>query len=389
MARIRLLYVIDSVAAGGAERSLAALAPHYRDLGVDLTVVTLVDRQGVEQQLLDAGARLLSVASAKGRSGKLRALRALVREERPDLVHTTLFEADILGRTAARLAGTPVVSSLVNTAYGAEHAAEQGIRKSRLRGAQALDAVTARFTRRLHAVSENVAEVMAERLHYPSARIDVVPRGRDPEVLGRRTATRRAAVRADLGVADDEHIVLAVARHEPQKGLDVLVRAITHVRGTEPRTRLLIAGRDGNATADLRATLAACSMEADTVLLGERSDIGDLLSAADVFVLPSYREGMPGAVIEALALEVPVVASDIPQVREVTADRAALLVTPGNVDGFADAIQQCIEDQAAAASRAEDGYVRFTTCFTVQRTAAMMVQFYERALGATGEATTT
>jgi len=199
---LRLLYVIDSLAAGGAERSLAALAPHYRDLGVELTVVVLIDRHGVEDQIVDAGGRIISVASTPGRLRKIARLRSLIREQRPDLVHTTIFEADILGRTGAWLAGTPVVSSLVNAAYGEEHRREQGIRASRMKAAHLTDAVTARFARRMHAVSEHVAEVMADRLHYPASRIDVVPRGRDPEVLGRRTPRRRSAIRESLGVSE-------------------------------------------------------------------------------------------------------------------------------------------------------------------------------------------
>lgn len=378
---LRLLYVIDSLAAGGAERSLAALAPHYRDLGVELTVVVLVDRHGVEEQIVEAGGRILSVASTPGRLLKIARLRSVIKEQRPDLVHTTIFEADILGRTASWLARTPVVSSLVNAAYGDEHGREQGIRTSRMKAAQVTDAVTARFARRMHAVSEHVAEVMADRLHYPRARIDVVPRGRDPAVLGRRTPERRSAIRESLGVNLDDTVVLAVARHEPAKALDELVAAVAIARADVPRARLVIAGRDGNATPAIREAIEHTGMQDSVMLLGDRSDVADLLCGADVFVLPSYREGMPGAVIEALAMEAPVVASDIPQVREVTADRAALLVTPGDVAGFAAAITSCVNDPAASAARVADGYARFTTRFTVQRTAAMMVEFYDKTLG--------
>jgi len=143
----------------------------------------------------------------------------------------------------------------------------------------------------------------------------------------------------------------------------------------------VIAGREGNATSAIRDAIERTGMRDAVMLLGDRSDVADLLCGADVFVLPSYREGMPGAVIEAIAMEVPVVASDIPQVREVTADRAALLVTPGDVEGFAAAITRCVDDLVATAARVTAGYERFTTRFTVQRTAAMMVEFYDNALG--------
>src|SRR5450755_1979215 len=110
--RLRLLYLIDSLAPGGSERSLAALAPHYRDLGVELTVGVLCDRAGVADEIRAADGKVISLAGAAGRARQLSALRALVTERQPDLVHTTLFESDVLGRVAARSAGTPVVSSL-------------------------------------------------------------------------------------------------------------------------------------------------------------------------------------------------------------------------------------------------------------------------------------
>jgi Glycosyltransferase Family 4 len=210
--RLHVLYLIDTLRPGGAERSLAALTPHYRDLGIKLDVATLVDTDGIQEELKAGGAELFSVGPGGGRVGQARRFAGLVRARRPDLVHTTLFESDVIGRVGARAARTPVASSLVNEAYGPEHAAEPGIRESRLRAAQALDALTARATVRMHAVSERVSEIMSRRLMYPRARIDVIPRGRDPLVLGRRTTARRERVRGALGVAPPTIVFLVVVR---------------------------------------------------------------------------------------------------------------------------------------------------------------------------------
>ena len=167
--------MIDTLRPGGAERSLAALAPQYRDLGIALDVAVLVETDGLQDEIRAAGAALFCVGAGR-RLGQVRRFADLVRYRRPDLVHTTLFESDIVGRTGARVAGTRVVSSLVNEALRADHAAEPGIRSSRLRAAQALDALTARATIRMHAVSNRVAEIMSRRLVYPRDRIDVIPR---------------------------------------------------------------------------------------------------------------------------------------------------------------------------------------------------------------------
>jgi len=380
MPPLRILYVIDSLAAGGSERSLAALAGPYRDLGVHLDVAVLWDRPGLRPQLESEGASVISLDPPGNRVRRTTRIAQLVRDRRPDLVHTTLFEADLAGRVGARLAGVPVVTTLAAEAYGPEHLGEHGIRRSRLLAAQSLDALTARLATRLHAVSQQVKTAMGSRLHYPAVRIDVVPRGRDDAALGRRTAARRARARAILQASPEAEIVLAVARQEPQKNLDVLVTAMAEVLKNRRQAQLVIAGRAGNATPQITAAIERHHLESSVQMLGARDDVADLLCAADLFVLPSRREGMPGSVIEAMALEVPVVASDLPQTREVTGD-TALFAPIGEPIALANAIDLSLSDPLAAAERVREARKRFEERFTIQQTSRAMVEFYLRALG--------
>ena len=127
---------------------MAALAPRYRELAVELEVVRLRETpRSVLEDFLEAGATSTSIdLGVLGRPRAAAALTRLIRRCQPDLVHTTLFEADVLGRLAARLAGIPVVSSIVNESYGPEHVSDPGVRLTRLRAAQALDATTAHLT---------------------------------------------------------------------------------------------------------------------------------------------------------------------------------------------------------------------------------------------------
>lgn len=377
---MRLLYAIDSLAAGGAERSLAALATAYPALGIELEVVALAEREGVQEDLLAAGARLTSLEGTGGRWARVARLTELIRDRRPALVHTTLFEADVVGRIAARRAHVPVVSSLVNTAYGPEHLQDPGVRRSRLRAAQLTDAITCRLTARMHAVSTFVADTMSARLRYPRDRVDVIPRGRDPEQLGTRTSERRAAARARLAIDDSTPLVVAVARHEHQKGLDVLLEATPLVAARVPSVRVVVAGREGGQSRDLRDRARGLGIEARVELLGARDDVADLLSAADAFVLPSRREGLPGAVIEAMALEAPIVASHLPQVREVVDESMAVLVTVDESDTLATAIADVLTDRAGARERAVRAHERFLTDFTIDRVAARMADFYRGVL---------
>jgi glycosyltransferase involved in cell wall biosynthesis len=378
---MRILYVINDLGAAGAERSLAAMAPHYADRGMRLDVAFLRHEDGVQADLEAAGARLFSLEGGGGRLGWARRARRLISSLRPDLVHTTLFEADVAGRVGAALAGVPVVSSLVNVHYGADQAAAPGLRRWKVRGAQLLDAATARRVARFHANAGYVADVMARRLGVPRERVEVIPRGRDPGLLGRRDPARRARVRAGLGVPDGTPLLLAVARHEHQKGLDVLLEAMPAVLARAPGARLVVAGREGNQTPLLRATAARSGLDPGAVFLGARDDVADLLCAADLVVIPSRWEGLSNVLIEAMALEAPVVASDLPTLHDAVEDGdTAQLVPVGDAGRLAAAIAAALDDPAAAAARAGRAHRRFLERFTIDRVVDQMRGFYERAL---------
>ncbi|MFV0306223.1 MAG: glycosyltransferase [Desertimonas sp.] len=378
--RIRVLYVIDSLIGGGAEWSLAHMAPAYAEAGIELHVAFLKSRWEVAPPLIDAGATLHPAALDRSRPRQLVRLVGLIRRLRPDVVHTTLWEADVLGRSAAALCRVPVVTTLANSNYSPAQFDNPAVRRWKLRAAQLVDVVTARLASRFHAVSETVADDMAARLRRPRERFDVVPRSRRREVLGESNAARRSATRTRLGLDDAQPLVLGIARHEHQKGLDVLIGAAVLLAPRFPGLSVQIAGREGRETAALRSAIAAAGAEDLVRLLGVRADVADLIVAADVVVVPSRVEGLPGAVLEAMALDRPVVASDIPMVREAIGTHAARLVPVGDPVALAEAIAAVIDaprafdDQVAAARR------RFDTRYSPAAVVAGLRAVYESAI---------
>jgi len=380
---MHVTYVIDSLVEGGAERSLAAMAPFYATAGINLDVVYLKDRPGLQGELENAGASLFCVEGAGGRIGWTQRIARLLQQRQPDLVHTTLFEADVCGRSAAFMARVPAVSSLVNVQYGPEHFGAPQIKSWRLRAAQALDVTTAKKATRLHALTDNVANVMSRRLMVPRDRIDVIPRGRDGQALGSRTSDRSARVRTSLGIGPDRLLVLAASRHEFQKGLDVLLEAWPRVKESIPEARLVVAGREGNLSPRLRALVEELDLSGDVSFLGARRDVPDLMTAADAFALPSRWEGFGSVLLEAMALGTPVVASDLPPVQEVL-DDCGRLVPPGDPLALAGTLIEVLRDRASALDRTRRARERFEDRFAMGRVARQMVDFYERALGARG-----
>lgn len=377
---MHILYLIDSLAPGGAETSLASLASELVVRNVRLDVAYLRERPGVAADLRDAGASLISLAHRHRRTGWVWETRRLIEGLRPDLVHTTLFEADVAGRLAAASVGVPVVSTLANVAYGLEQLSNPDLRPWKLRSAQALDVVTARLASRFHAISRTVAEVMGRRLALDPDRIDVVPRGRDPLRLGRRSEARRQAARRDLGVPPGTSLVVAAARHEHQKGLDVLVQAWPEVRAAVPGAQLVIAGREGNQSPLLDQLISASGRDGDIRLLGARSNVPELLCAADVFVMPSRWEGLGSVLLEAMALEAPIVASDLPSVREVTGSGGATLILPDDRRGLASGVVEALAEPEIAGRRAKEARGRFLEHFTTAQITDGMLEFYGRAL---------
>lgn len=377
---MRVLVVIDSLAVGGAERSLVTVTPHLRSAGVDLHVAYLQPRTTLEQPLIEAGAVLHYAGGSGGRAGNVARLRRVMKEIRPDIVHTTLFESDFAGRVAAKLEGLPIVSSFVSEAYGPEHLNNPEYRRWKVRGAHIADIATARLADAFHAVSASTGDLMRQRLRVPNHTIVVVPRGRDPKTLGVRSPERAARARQSFGVEPGRPLILAAARHFHMKGLDILLRAFPLVLEAVPEATLLIAGREGPATPDLLRLIETGGVGDGVVVMGYRSDVPDLMTAADVFVLPSRAEGSPGVLIEALGLEAPTVASDIPSVREIAGgDPPVAVLSPlESIEDMARGIVNVIEDPGAARAMARAGRQRFLDSYTIEAVARQMKDFYER-----------
>lgn len=375
---MKLMYLIPGIGGGGgAEKSLAAMIPHWTDK-MDVHVVTFSDRNALGAEFEADGARVTNL-EATSRRDLLGQLVELMRGDRPDLVHTTLWEADIIGRLAALRTGTPVSSSLVNVNYGPQQRRGRVRQLPSLVAAQFADATTAQLASGFHALTDHVATTMARRLFVRRSRIQVIPRGRSDEKLGRRTPERRSVARAEFGIGS-EPVVLAAARHERQKGLDTLVGAIPKVLEIVPNARFLIGGRSGRDTAMLHDLAAALGVEGSLDFIGPRDDVPDLMCAADVFCVPSRWEGFGSILVEAMALEVPTVATDIGAIRDVARSADWLsLFEPEQPHRLAATIVATLSDPVSASARAGRGRQLFEKTHTASAVASSMMDFFELA----------
>jgi glycosyltransferase involved in cell wall biosynthesis len=375
---MRVLHVINRYSSAGAETSLRELIGATQGRVIDHAVAVLdpAGNRFDDLHALDVPQHV--PASRRGAVDGIGHVRRAIAAVRPDLVHTTLFDANTAGRIAARIARVPVLTSLVNTPYVPAALTDRGVSARKHRVVRGVDRLLSRHaTTHFHAITEAVAAEYQRDFGLPAERITVVPRGRSRERLGLPEPERRRRVRSTLGLPESTPVLLAVGRQEAQKGHRYLIQAVAHMVEAVPDLRVLLAGRPGAASGPLAEELDRSAAASHVTLLGFRDDVPDLLAAADAFVFPSLYEGLGGAVLEAMAMDLPIVASDVPAVREVLDDGACgLLVPPAVPDALARACIRVLTEAPLAADLAARGRGRFEQTYSAESATAGMVALY-------------
>lgn len=364
---MRILHVIESLGMGGAERHLANILGPLQSMGVENHVAALWPGSAYEESIRPY-ARVCSLNLRPRRVAP--ALPPLVRLARDvDVVHTQLPWADIAGRMAAVAARKPCVTTLQSTWYDDSNlSALNASQRRRARWVRRLDAFTARWSEHFFAVSAATRETYVRELGVSPAKIEVISNTVDlnrfnPTILGDRDA-----IRAELGCGGGELVVIMVARLVPAKGHVYAIDAMARINRSS-NVRLYLVG-DGPEAEQLRARATACA--APVVFLGARADVPRLMHAADVFLFPSIIEGMPLALLEAMAMGLPCVCSDIPENRE-AADDCAIYTRVGDVEAIATAVERCRRDDALRArfrTAARDRASQFSADVVAQRVLA-------------------
>lgn len=377
---MKVLFAINSLGAGGAEHSLSEMLPLFQERGIESVVVCLEHRnEGAERSTRDAGFDVRFLRS-QGSGGRVLELRQLLQTVGPDLLNTAIFDADVTSRLAAVKTRIPVLTSLVNTTYDPVRLEDPHIRRWRLRSVQAVDGWTARhLTAHFHAITNAVKEAAVRDLRLDPNRVTVVERGRDPSRLGEPSSMRRDRARRSLGLPASDPVVVTVGRQEFQKGQWLLLEAMPRIVSGHPTTTLLVAGRSGNASRRLQDVMHAVALNGRVRMLGHRVDVPEILAAADLFVFPSLYEGLGGALIEAMALGLPIVASDLPAIREVVEPGGnAILIPPGAPGEIAGAVDSLIRDPLRRSTMGARSREIFEQRFTLERSVTRMIELFER-----------
>jgi glycosyltransferase involved in cell wall biosynthesis len=348
MARRRLLFVCTTLAVGGFERHIGQLVPGLRDRGFAPAAVTLRNEGAIFDNLRGMGipTRFADIRSRLDLSG-LR--RAVFDSDHPDVVISQSIDAHVVAAIIGRRAGAPHVAL--------EHAAPELLRHSRRRHVLAYRWVAPRVQRAVALSKSQIPELL--RLRYGEGTIRVIPNG-IPEL---RPVRAPSEVRAELGIAQDDFLVSLVAMLRPEKRAELFVQAVIAANRAEPSVRGVVVG-GGEEFDRIRACAAASS--GIVRVLGERSDIADLISASDAVGLSSVAECLPLAVLEAMALARPVVATDVGGLRDLVVDgESGLLVPPNDPGALAAAMIQLAKDPDLALAMGSAARLRYERSYTV------------------------
>jgi glycosyltransferase involved in cell wall biosynthesis len=325
--------MIDRVhVTGGAERLQRTFAEALDPRAVSLTVITLRDSLPESTAALrDRGVRVVAFpANHFADVQRTRALVRFVRAERFDLLHAHLVRSTILAGLAGRWTSTPVVATLHNTRRRA------GVPPA-LRAAEKW--VLRRAAERVIAVGWETARANARAL--AGRTIDVIPNAvAEPDLP---SAGERAEVRRELGIPDGAPLILTVGRLVAQKAISDLLHAFARLPATDPAPQLRVVGR-GRLEDALAGELTRLRIGDRARLLGLRSDVPRLLAAADLYVSSSHWEGLPVAILEAMAIGLPVVATGVGDVPRVLDGRSGVLVPARDPAALAGAISALIAD---------------------------------------------
>ena len=357
----RVMVLVDTLAAGGAERVAVDLACGVDRRAFDPHVVVTKRGGPLEESLIAAGVRY-TVLARRRKTAVRPALRVLQLARDSDLIHSHLFGNNVWGALLARAAGTPLLAHEHNRVNRTRF---EPIFDRRLIGPTA---------HRVLCVSEQVARPLAAVGVDPRT-IEILPNGVHLDrALGRRDA------RSELGLADGDVVVGTVASLRPEKAHDVLLEAFAAVvRGRWPTVRLCLVG-DGSERTTLQAHAVRLGIENRVIWAGERREAARLPSAFDVAVLCSRNEGLPLAALEAMAAGTPLICSRAGSMPALLRGGAGLLVDPDDAAGLADAIAELLADREQARELARRGRELVAAKFDVAVAARHLEGIYEAVL---------
>lgn len=372
---LNITFIITGLGIGGAETMLLKLLQNIDRRKFSPQVISLSSAGELGPAIAALGIPVLALEMKQG----WRALTALprmirhLRARKPDLVHTWMYHADLLGGIASRMAG------IRNLAWGIRHSNLSP--EMNKRSTLAVVSICARLShwlpQRILVCSETARETHIAQ-GYNAQKMTVVPNGFDVSRF-RPDPQLRDAVRMELGAPCGAPLVGIVARFDPQKNHIGFLRAMGLLHRQLPAAHFLLAGRNVDAGNGLLLEAArAAGIDGHCHFLGQREDVPRLMASLDVLVSSSHGEAFPNALGEAMACGVPCVATNVGDCAFIVGDTGKVVARSHDIEGLAQATAALLAlPQEARQALGERARERVTTLFEIHHVVSLFEDFYE------------
>lgn len=337
MKKVRIVHLITSLEIGGAELVLYRLVTGMNSDIFQNIVVGMTPMGSVGTQLASEGIAVYSLNMARGQPTfrGFKQLMELLRTQKPDVIQTWLYHADLLGSVAGYFTRTaPVVWNV--------RSADMDMQKYRR-----LSAIVVRmcaFLSRLPdavVVNSRVGRNFHERIGYRPRRWVLIPNGVDIQKF-QPDISARVSVRTELGLSETSILIGLLARWDPMKDHASFFHAAAQLAAQTPDVHFLLAGQEiVPSNPELNAFLDAYSLHGRVSLLGKRLDVSSLMSALDIATSSSLSEGFPNTVVEAMACAIPCVVTSAGDSAEIVGE-SGIVVPTKNPDALALAWQALV-----------------------------------------------
>ena len=369
---IKVLFLIDSLGPGGAERLMVDLLPALREFDVDSEVVAIQERHGnpVADELRAVGVPVSTIGIKRLRErGALARVTAAIERSSPDVIHTQLEFADILGSIAARRLGIPSISTI--------HTLDRPPRWTKEAARSRLMAWTLRRrSDRVIAVSRSARDHVLRKAGLPKRHTAAIHNGINLAPFLAVGTEERCRTRSELGIGADDPVITTVAVLRQPKGITDFLVALPTLLQSYPKLTYLIVG-DGPDRSRLDRFVADLGVGQSVHFAGRRSDIPHMLAATDLFVLPSLTEALPTVLIEAMAVGLPVVATQVGGVPEIVdSGVTGLLVPPSSPTALAEAADRLLNSPRQCRAMGLAGRRKALDRFSIERQADRLTAEY-------------
>jgi glycosyltransferase involved in cell wall biosynthesis len=371
MGKINILHVLQNSNIGGVQQQLLSLLKAYdRDL-MNPTVCCFKAKGEIGEQMEKNGIEVVSLNVERHHRFSPRIIRELFRLMKRKEIHvvrTHRYRASFYGRIAALFAHVPVIIPSLHDNYNKELRPERRL----------VNRMLARISTRIVAVSDSIKQDIIKYDNIDPAKIMIIHNGVDTELF--KPGRTSAGIRKEIGLSDKDLVIGFVGRLVPAKGLPHLLEAFAYVRQEYDRAKLLIIG-GGQMLGPLRAMALDRGLKDDVFFMGERTDVPQLLSAIDVFVMSSVAEGLPNSLLEAMAAARPVVVTLAGGMGEIIKDGVNGLVVPvGDPASLSQGIKSLLKDRSFAETLGAAARQYIENTYSIRATARAWEDLYVESL---------